>query len=174
MHIRKTNSAGCDLEKKLALPKRRPGNLLHAEFMISRNQRLHHRWLVTGHVSLITSSNAFTKQAPSSGENRTLTAALILDSIVVAWARKITRGFSVCRQCGISDGFMNRHHTARDLAQGNEILESILSNMGDAVIVADRDEKFLVFNPAAQRMFGESEKPLRRTGRVCGDSTWRT
>ena len=50
---------------------------------------------------------------------------------------------------------MNRHHTAGDLAQVNEILESILSNMGDAVIVADRDEKFLVFNPAAQRMFGE-------------------
>src|SRR5215472_16290184 len=68
MHIRKTNSAGCDLEKKLALPKRRPGNLLHAEFVISRNQRLHHPWLVTGHVSLITSSNAFTKQAPSSRE----------------------------------------------------------------------------------------------------------
>jgi len=36
MHIRKTNSAGCDLEKKLALPKRRPGNLLHAEFVISK------------------------------------------------------------------------------------------------------------------------------------------
>jgi len=50
---------------------------------------------------------------------------------------------------------MNRHHTARDLTQVNEILESILSNMGDAVIVADRDEKFLVSNPAAQRMFGE-------------------
>ena len=51
---------------------------------------------------------------------------------------------------------MNRHQTAGDLAQGNEILESILSNMADAVIVAGRDEKFLVFNPAAQRMFGES------------------
>ena len=36
----------------------------------------------------------------------------------------------------------------------NEILESILSNMGDAVIVADKKEKFLVFNPAAERMFG--------------------
>ena len=51
---------------------------------------------------------------------------------------------------------MNGHQTAGDLAQGNEILESILSNMADAVIVAGRDEKFLVFNPAAQRMFGES------------------
>src|SRR6266550_678588 len=36
----------------------------------------------------------------------------------------------------------------------NEILESILSNMGDAVIVADREQKFLVFNPAARQMFG--------------------
>ncbi len=50
---------------------------------------------------------------------------------------------------------MNGHREAGDLAQVNEILESILSNMGDAVIVADRDEKFLAFNPAAQRMFGE-------------------
>ena len=50
---------------------------------------------------------------------------------------------------------MNGDHTVGDLAQANEILESILSNMGDAVIVAGRDEKFLVFNPAAQRMFGE-------------------
>lgn len=45
--------------------------------------------------------------------------------------------------------------TAAHSAQVNEIFESILSNMGDAVIVAGRDEKFLIFNPAAQRMFGE-------------------
>jgi len=51
---------------------------------------------------------------------------------------------------------MNAHREAVDLAQVNQILESILSSMGDAVIVADRQEKFLVFNPAAQRMFGES------------------
>ncbi|PYK77677.1 MAG: hypothetical protein DME38_13060 [Verrucomicrobia bacterium] len=50
---------------------------------------------------------------------------------------------------------MNGDQTAGDLAQVNEILESILSNMGDAVIVAGRDEKFLIFNPAAQRIFGE-------------------
>jgi PAS domain S-box-containing protein len=51
---------------------------------------------------------------------------------------------------------MNAHREAVNLAQVNQILESILSSMGDAVIVADRQEKFLVFNPAAQRMFGES------------------
>src|SRR5215510_13219159 len=50
---------------------------------------------------------------------------------------------------------MKGHHPAGDLAQVNEILESVLSNIGDAVIVAGRDEKFLIFNPAAQRMFGE-------------------
>ncbi len=41
-----------------------------------------------------------------------------------------------------------------ELSRTNEILESILSNMGDAVIVADREQKFLVFNPAARQMFG--------------------
>jgi len=33
-------------------------------------------------------------------------------------------------------------------------LDQILSSIGDAVIVADKEGKFLVFNPAAERMFG--------------------
>ena len=41
-----------------------------------------------------------------------------------------------------------------ELSRINEILRSILSDMGDAVIVVDRDENFLVFNRAAERMFG--------------------
>jgi signal transduction histidine kinase len=41
-----------------------------------------------------------------------------------------------------------------EFSRTNEILESILSNMGDAVIVADREQIFLVFNPAARQMFG--------------------
>ena len=41
-----------------------------------------------------------------------------------------------------------------ELSRTNEILKSILSNMGDAVIVADREQNFLVFNPAATQMFG--------------------
>jgi len=45
-------------------------------------------------------------------------------------------------------------HTA-ELSRINEILRSILSNMGDGVIVADKDNNFLVFNPAAERMFGK-------------------
>jgi PAS domain S-box-containing protein len=42
-----------------------------------------------------------------------------------------------------------------ELSRINEILRSILSNMGDPVIVADKDNNFLVFNPAAERMFGK-------------------
>ncbi|HEY4284464.1 MAG TPA: PAS domain S-box protein [Chthoniobacterales bacterium] len=41
-----------------------------------------------------------------------------------------------------------------ELSRTNEILHSILSDMGDGVIVADKDENFILFNPAAERMFG--------------------
>ena len=40
------------------------------------------------------------------------------------------------------------------LSRSNKIQESILASMGDAVVVADKEGKFLVFNPAAERMFG--------------------
>ena len=49
---------------------------------------------------------------------------------------------------------MERKTAAEELSQTNEILQSILSNMGDAVIVADTEGKFLLFNPMAKRMFG--------------------
>jgi len=45
-------------------------------------------------------------------------------------------------------------HSNAELSRSNEILHSILSDMGDAVIVADKDENFVVFNSAAERMFG--------------------
>src|SRR5256885_13017614 len=76
---------------------------------------------------------------------------------------QITRGLSVSRQFGTREALMNGDHTAGDLAQANEILESIVSNMADAVIVAGRDEKFLIFNPAAQRMFGEGATDITLT-----------
>jgi len=52
------------------------------------------------------------------------------------------------------DLVMERKRAAEELSRTNEILRSILSDMGDAVIVADTDENFLLFNPAAERMFG--------------------
>src|SRR6266403_2525843 len=53
-------------------------------------------------------------------------------------------------------------HTA-ELSRINEILRSILKNMGDAVIVADKDNNFLVFNPAAERMFGKGAMQMPST-----------
>ena len=54
------------------------------------------------------------------------------------------------------DLVMERKWAAEELAHTNEILQSILSNMGDAVIVADTEGKLLLFNPMAERMFGMS------------------
>ena len=51
---------------------------------------------------------------------------------------------------------MKGHPPAGNLAPTNEILESVLSNIGDAVIVAGRDGKLLILNPAARRLFGNS------------------
>ena len=58
---------------------------------------------------------------------------------------------AVAAQLGL---VMERKGATEELSRINEILHSILSDMGDAVIVADKDENFLVFNPAAERMFG--------------------
>ena len=44
--------------------------------------------------------------------------------------------------------------STNELARTSEILQTILSDMGDAVIVADKDGKLVLFNPAAERMFG--------------------
>ena len=49
---------------------------------------------------------------------------------------------------------IERITAAEELSRTNDILRSVLSNMGDAVIVADKEGKFLVFNPMAERMFG--------------------
>jgi PAS domain S-box-containing protein len=49
---------------------------------------------------------------------------------------------------------IERKAATDELSRANEILRSVLSNMGDAVIVADKQGKFLVFNPMAERMFG--------------------
>jgi PAS domain S-box-containing protein len=50
-----------------------------------------------------------------------------------------------------------------ELSRTNEILRSILSNMGDGVIVADKEGHFLVFNPAAERMFGKGAMEMPST-----------
>jgi PAS domain S-box-containing protein len=67
---------------------------------------------------------------------------------------------AVAAQLGL---VMRRKRAAEELARTNEILQSILSNMGDAVIVADRGGNFLLFNPAAERMFGKGAMQMPST-----------
>jgi PAS domain S-box-containing protein len=50
---------------------------------------------------------------------------------------------------------MDQKRAVEALSRINEILQSILANMGDGVVVADKFGNFLVFNPAAERMFGK-------------------
>src|SRR5438874_3194556 len=52
------------------------------------------------------------------------------------------------------DLVMERKRAEEELSRSNEILQSILANMGDAVIVADKEGKLVVFNPVAERFFG--------------------
>src|SRR5207237_8333289 len=53
-----------------------------------------------------------------------------------------------------SDRVIDGKRAEEEPSSTNKILESILSNMADAVIVADKEQKFLVFNPAARQIFG--------------------
>jgi signal transduction histidine kinase/DNA-binding response OmpR family regulator len=46
-------------------------------------------------------------------------------------------------------------HSEETLRGQSKLLQSILNNMGDGVLVADRAGKILLFNPAARHMIGE-------------------
>jgi PAS domain S-box-containing protein len=50
------------------------------------------------------------------------------------------------------------------LTSTDEILHSILSSMGEAIVVADKNGKLLVFNPAAEQMFGGVATQITASG----------
>ena len=54
------------------------------------------------------------------------------------------------------------------LREQTQILKSVLDCMGDGVVVADSNARFLVFNPAATRMLGHGRPtmPAHRIGRA--------
>lgn len=58
----------------------------------------------------------------------------------------------------------DRSKAEEALQNQTEILTSILNNMGDAVIVADKRYRFLIFNPAAEHMFGTGATETRAEG----------
>ena len=54
------------------------------------------------------------------------------------------------------------------------ILQSVLDCMGDGVVVADPNARFIVFNPAAQRMLGQGRIEARpRIGHAATKSFYR-
>jgi len=61
--------------------------------------------------------------------------------------------------------------TENTLARQSELLSSILDNMGDAVVVADTDKKLLLYNPAAQRLFGLGD-PSQTLGKRIEQRLW--
>ncbi|HSA93453.1 MAG TPA: PAS domain-containing protein, partial [Terriglobales bacterium] len=52
-----------------------------------------------------------------------------------------------------------RQHAARALGEQTRILQSIVDSMGEAVVVHDEQGRFLVFNRAAERLFGRPATP---------------
>ena len=59
---------------------------------------------------------------------------------------------------------LDRSRAEEALLNQTEVLTSILNNMGDAVIVADKQYKFLIFNPAAEQMFGTGATETKAEG----------
>ncbi len=47
-----------------------------------------------------------------------------------------------------------RSRVQKELQRNAAILKSVLNSMGDGVVVADRDGRFLIFNPVAERILG--------------------
>jgi PAS domain S-box-containing protein len=61
----------------------------------------------------------------------------------------------VCGGITVGRNITERKRTDEALQKQTEILHSILNNMADGVVLADENEKPLLFNPAAEHIFGQ-------------------
>jgi PAS domain S-box-containing protein len=72
---------------------------------------------------------------------------------------------AVCRDITRRKGAeSDRSKVERALLSQTEILTSILDHTTDAVIVADKDYRFLIFNPAAERIFATGATETKAEG----------
>jgi two-component system, sensor histidine kinase and response regulator len=85
------------------------------------------------------------------------------DVILIAAIRQ-----SVAEMVSMAKASEAKSETAAELSRSKEalrkqtqILESVLTSMGDGVIVADSQGEFLVFNPAAQQIVGQGRTNAR-------------
>jgi PAS domain S-box-containing protein len=88
-------------------------------------------------------------EAQKQAEQALIETRQMLEQNVAARTAELTRA-----NAALTEEIAERDRVERQLVEQSEILQSILTNMGDAVVVADTHERFLVFNPAAERMFG--------------------
>lgn len=73
---------------------------------------------------------------------------IITSGSLVAILIAITAAFIILRDLNL------RKRSDANLSEQKRLLQLILDNMADGVVVVDQNEKFLLFNPAAAKMFG--------------------
>ena len=88
-------------------------------------------------------------EAQKQAEQALRESQLALEQRVTERTAELTRA-----NAALKEEIDERLRVEQELVAQSDILQSILANMGDAVVVADTEERFLVFNPAAERMFG--------------------
>jgi two-component system sensor histidine kinase/response regulator len=97
------------------------------------------------------------------------------------WRFGLTLGLCVALSgagfMGLGEILRRLRRSAQDLERTQQtaieqksILDSILNSMGDGVVVADKQGKFLVFNPAAQKILGlgATQMPPERWSEIYG------
>ncbi len=80
---------------------------------------------------------------PSSGISLFVVSTIVLFATLIWW-----------NACSLNRIDTERTRTQKELNRKGAILKSVLNSMGDGVVVADRNGRFLIFNPVAERILG--------------------